>query len=282
MTENLTVLRNALQNISDRRSSTWVHSLEERKLKELEFHDRSRDPKAVESLPQDIFEQLHGNKKYYSTTALSNDYFHEWIRKHSPGKIVLDFACGNGNSTLRAAKAGAKLAIGIDISGISIENAKKRAVESGLTENTYFVQTDCERTELPDNSIDVIICSGMLHHLDLSYAFYEMRRILKPGGVIFSFEALDYNPAIKLYRKLTPQMRTEWEKAHILSYKDIEFAKRFFEVKEIKHWHLFSILGVKTPKLLPLFNWLDTKILAIPGVKLLSWMFTFELHKPLK
>ncbi len=53
---------------------------------------------------------------------------------------------------------------------------------------------------LDDNYIDAIICSGMLHHLDLSYAFLELRRILRAEGkILAAIEALNYNPAIKLY-----------------------------------------------------------------------------------
>ena len=98
-----------------------------------------------------------------------------------------------------------------------------------------FFQADCEDTKLPDSSIDLIICSGMLHHLDLSYVFPELRRVLKADGKILAIEALDYNPAIKLYRLITPDMRTEWEKAHILSFSDLEFAKRYFNVKNVKY-----------------------------------------------
>ena len=78
---------------------------------------------------------------------------------------------------------------------------------------------------------------------------------------------------------MTPQMRTEWERAHILSYKDITFAKRFFNVKEIKHWHLFSIMGTFVPIVLPFLNMLDKIILQLPFIKMMSWMFTFKLHK---
>ncbi len=262
------------------REAGWLQSLEERKLKELEFHNRDRDKTVVENLPQDIYEQLHGNKKYYRTTQLSGDYVRNWIATNAKGKVFLDYACGNGLNALFAARSGAALAIGIDISDISVRNATQKAREEGLSENTRFLQADCENTGLPDNSIDVIICSGMLHHLDLNFAFPELRRILKPGGVILGVEALDYNPVIKLYRMRTPQMRTEWEKAHILSYKDIRFARKFFEVQNIKHWHLFSIAGVKLPALLPLFNLLDQIVLKLPLIKLMSWMFTFELRKP--
>jgi hypothetical protein len=87
------------------------------------------------------------------------------------------------------------------------------------------------------------------------------------------------NPLIKLYRNLTPQMQTEWEKNHILSYRDIGFAKRFFDVREIKHWHLTSIAGAYWPSALPALNGIDRLCMQIPLLKRMSGMFTFELHK---
>ncbi len=119
----------------------------------------------------------------------------------------------------------------------------------------------------------------MLHHLDLSYAFPELRRILKPGGKILAVEALDYNPAIKLYRTLTPAMRTDWEKAHILSLKDIKFAKRLFDMGVINYFHVLGYIGGKIPILMYPMDLIDRVLEKIPLVKLLSWMFTFELIK---
>lgn len=268
-----------LKILDSRNKNDLLTGLEERKLKELEFHNRDRDKNFTSKLSQDTYEKLHGNKKFYSTVQLSASYVDNWIKQHGKGKIFLDYACGNGLNAIKAAKAGAELAIGIDISNVSVENARNVAKEQALDNNTCFIQGDCENTGIPPNSIDLCICSGMLHHLDLSYAFYELRRILKPGGVILAVEALDYNPLIKLYRNLTPDMRTEWEKAHILSYKDLTFAERFFDVKVVRHWHLFSIAGVFVPFLLPLFNRIDSVLLKLPVIKMLSWMFTFELHK---
>lgn len=276
---NKEALLEELETLSQKTNDEWMSKLEERKLKELEFHNLDRDKKIVNELPKDTYEKLHGNKKFYRTVRLSSEYVDDWIKQHSPKKIFLDYACGNAFNAIKAAKAGADLAIGLDISDISIRNAYRFAQEQSVSSNTYFLQGDCENTGLPDNCIDVAICSGMLHHLDLSYAFYELRRILKPGGIILGVEALDYNPLIKLYRNRTPQMRTEWEKAHILSYKDITFASRFFEVKEVKHWHFFSIAGVYFPFFLPLFDRIDSLILRIPLLKMMSWMFSFEMHK---
>lgn len=267
----------AIEMITDQQ---WLDSLNERKRKELEFHDADRDTSRIESLDKDTHEKLYGNRKYYQATGLSSAYVDNWIREHVKDKFFLDYACGNGGNAIKAAKYGATLAIGLDISRVSVENAKKEAKKQALDRNTYFIQADAENTMLPDNSIDVIICSGMLHHLNLSYAFPELRRILRPAGKILAVEALNYNPAIKLYRYLTPQMRTDWEKAHILSLNDIRFAKRFFEIGEIRYWHITSIFAPYMMFALPALNWVDKFLTRIPIVKLMAWIFTFELIKP--
>jgi ubiquinone/menaquinone biosynthesis C-methylase UbiE len=272
-------LREHLRKMESISDESWLASLDERKRKELEFHDLHRDQSKIEKLDQDTYEQLYGNHKYYAATEYSTSYFNDRIRAHSRGRIVLDYACGNGGNAIRAAKAGAALAIGIDISRVSVQNARASAAKEGVGDNTYFVQADAENTKLPDASIDCIICAGMLHHLDLKYAFPELSRILAPGGRILAMEALDYNPAIKLYRQLTPNMRTEWEKSHILSLKDIRAAKAYFDIGEIRYWHIASIAGGKFPSLLPALNGLDRILTKIPLVRLMAWIFTFELLK---
>jgi ubiquinone/menaquinone biosynthesis C-methylase UbiE len=271
------LLRGSLQEISQIPSGQWLESLDDRKRKELEFHDRDRDRALIKTLDQDTYERFYGNKKYYRATSTSKDYVDNWIRTRAPGKVFLDYACGNGVNAIKAAQAGAGLSIGLDISPVSVSNARDDAARAGASANTYFIQADAENTKLPDQSIDVIICSGMLHHLDLSKAFPELARILAPGGTILGIEALDYNPLIKLYRYLTPDMRTEWEKAHILSLKDIRFARQFFDVGAVKYWHVASIAGGKFPFLLPLLERLDTVLTRLPLVQLLAWIFTFEL-----
>lgn len=274
-------LRAHLQQIAEIPDSEWLSSLDDRKRKELEFHDQDRDRTKAEQLrqtDQDTYEKIYGNRKYYAVTEPSTRYVRDWIARVSPGKVFLDYACGNGANAIRAAKAGAALAIGIDISSVSVENARRDAAKEGLSDRCTFVQADAENTKLPDHSIDAVICSGMLHHLDLSYAFPELRRILAPNGRIMAVEALDYNPMIKLYRMLTPQMRTEWEKAHILSLKDVRFAERFFTVGEIRYWHIASIASGKFPALAKPLAGLDMILTRIPLVQLMAWIFTFELH----
>ena len=258
----------------------WVKNLSIRKLKELEFHDRDRDQTFVDEVKEssDTFEKFYGNKKFYSITERSTQYMENWIKINSKNKIFLDYACGEGLMAIKAAKNGAKISLGLDISNVSIQNARKHAFEKNI-KNVEFFQADAEDTKLPDNSIDTIICSGMLHHLDLSFAFPELRRILKPGGKILALEALDYNPLIKIYRIMTPDMRTEWEKAHILSLKDVDFASRFFKINSIKYWHITAYIGVKLKILKPLLCKIDPFLERVPFLQRMGWMFTFELEK---
>jgi ubiquinone/menaquinone biosynthesis C-methylase UbiE len=265
-----------LDDISRITNQQWLQSLNDRKLKELQFHNADRDKQRIKDLDSDTYEKFYGNKKFYKTVNKSKKYLADWIKSEAKGKVFLDYACGNGNNALLAAQAGALLSIGLDISDVSISNAKEEANRLGLT-NVYFLQADAENTMIPDDSVDIIICSGMLHHLDLSYAFPELRRILAEDGKILVCEALDYNPFIKLYRFLTPLMRTEWEKAHILSMKDVRFAKHFFCVRNIRYWHIAGYLGAYVPFIQPVLNAVDQVLSRIPVIRLMAWIFTFEL-----
>jgi SAM-dependent methyltransferase len=272
---DIAALREALEKCKARSNESWLASLNSRKVAESQFHNEWRDD-PEKSLPV---------QKYYSTANLSGDYVHDWIKKNVPGKIFLDYACGPGTRALEAGKMGAGLSIGLDISPSCVHHAEQKARDAGLSGNTFFMQGDCENTGLPNNSIDVILCSGMLHHLDLSYAFPELRRILKPGGKILAVEALRYNPVFQLYRMLTPSLRTVWEKHHILTLGDVRFAKRFFEVRQIRYWHLFSLMSVllrRTPLFRPalaMFNAIDRVVLRIPPISYMAWIFTFEMVK---
>lgn len=275
----LAALKTALSEVDRISDAEWQKSLNHRKLAELQFHDEHRDRERAAKVDQDTYERFYGNKKYYAATRESKTYVEKWIAREAPGRVFLDYACGDGVNAIRAAKAGAALAIGIDISPTSVQNARNDAEAAGVSGNTYFVQADAENTKLPNTSVDRIICSGMLHHLDLSYAFPELRRILASKGKILAVEALDYNPAIKLYRMRTPEMRTDWEKAHILSLKDVRFAERFFDVGDIKYWHITSILSPHVGPAAPLLHGIDRLLTKLPLFQLMAWIFTFELMK---
>lgn len=275
-----------LEKLRSRSSEDFLAILDERKRQERQWANFSRDQQGPQAV-HGTNEQRRANFKWYSTTKVSLDYRDGWLAERVPGKVFLDYACGNGAETIKAARMGAAVAVGIDVSNVSVANGAAEAERAGLADRCAFIEGDCEDTGLPANSVDVILCSYMLHHLDLTHAYPELHRILKPGGSILATEALNYNPLIRLYRKLTPELRTEWEKEHILSLQDVRAAKQYFNVGDIRYWHLTSVFGAFVRGIPPVFraampvlNGLDRLLLAIPGVQLMAWQFSFELFKP--
>jgi len=258
----------------------WLSSLSARKRNEMIFHDewRNRHHRSGES-------DERSNEKYYDSIRKVRHYINDWVVNNSGNKIFLDYACGDGLFAISAAQSGAIISIGIDISPTSIANCLLQAEQLGISDVANFIVADCEDTGLPDESIDVVICSGMLHHLKIDLAYKELFRILKPQGKILVIEALSYNPLIKLYRKMTPHLRTEWESKHILSLKDMYVAKKYFELRDIRYWHLISIFatffrGAKYfDSLLGLADRIDNILLKIYPFNLMAWMFSFELVK---
>jgi tRNA/tmRNA/rRNA uracil-C5-methylase (TrmA/RlmC/RlmD family) len=148
-----------LKKMDKNSNEDWMNNIEQRKKEELKFHDKDRDAAIKQNLSKDEYDQIYGNRRFYKVINSSLKYVENWITNNARGKIFLDYACGNGGNAMRAARSGAALSIGIDISRVSIENAKREAEAAGLT-NCIFVQADAENTRLPEKSIDVAICSS--------------------------------------------------------------------------------------------------------------------------
>jgi SAM-dependent methyltransferase len=135
---------------------------------------------------------------------------------------------------------------------------------------------------------DVIVCAGVLHHLDAGRAFQELARVVKPSGQIIAIEALGYNPIIRAYRKLTPHLRTAWEIDHILTRKELKVSRKYFRRLKVNYFHLFSVAATplrNTPFFQPVLrvlNALDRIVLKIPGLQLMAWQMIFVLDKPVK
>lgn len=256
-----------------------------RKQKEIDFHNQRECDRL--RLDRHSFERKYSNKKWYTVVRKSRDHVSEWLRANCPGKSALDYCCGLGGMSVELASHGAHVSA-VDISDQSARTALRALQEAGFGHRSNVYVMDAENLAFARNTFDIIVCSGVLHHLDLERAYRELARVLKPGGKIICMEALGHNPAIALYRRLTPHLRTEWETEHILKIGDVKLARRFFERSEPRFFHLFSIGGVffrRTPlfrPLLTILEVLDGMLLRVPGVKLMAWQVIFELSGPRK
>jgi ubiquinone/menaquinone biosynthesis C-methylase UbiE len=214
-----------------------------------------------------------------SISGLSESYFNELISENSKGNIVLDMACGFGRESIIAAKSKAELVVGIDLSPVSVKEGNELALKNNLN-NIIFSVADCENLYFDDDTFDTIICARMLHHIEFETVMKELQRVLKKDGRVICIEALGINPLLNFYRKVTPEQRTHWETANILTFKHIKVAQKYFKVQNIKYWHFLSPLAKFFRVLLPIFNFLDSNFFSnIPFLNRLAWTFTFELKK---
>ncbi len=93
-----------------------------------------------------------------------------------PPGVALDAACGTGRHAARLAARGHRV-IGVDSSPEMLAHARRRLPEAD------FRQGDLHSLPLPDDHVDVVVCALALVHLpDLTPAFREFARVLRPGG----------------------------------------------------------------------------------------------------
>ncbi len=290
-------------SISD--SDKWFKNLEQRKQEEVLLHDKLRDMNFRKNISEKDAKKFFSNTKMLdgqndsqdslfinnqrwfdnsyllqnSISGLSDVFFNELISSNSRGNIVLDMACGFGRESIIAAKSGAELVVGIDLSPNSVKEGNELAQKNKLN-NIIFSVADCENLYFENNTFDTIICARMLHHIEFETVMKELYRVLKKGGKVICIEALGINPVLNFYRKITPEQRTHWETANILTFKHIKIAKKYFKVENVRFWHYLSPLAKFSRRFLPILNFIDLQLFSrIPFLNRLAWTFTFELKK---
>jgi ubiquinone/menaquinone biosynthesis C-methylase UbiE len=99
-----------------------------------------------------------------------------------PGQDVLDMACGTGNATIPAAKAGARVT-GLDFSADLLAIARERCADSMV--EIDFVEGDAQELPFADASFDrVLSVFGHMFAPDHERTASEMLRVCRPGGTI--------------------------------------------------------------------------------------------------
>jgi SAM-dependent methyltransferase len=101
----------------------------------------------------------------------------------SHGDALLEVGCGTGDDTRRLAELVGERgrAIGVDNSDTMIEEARRRAVGSGLP--VEFRVDDAQRLTFPDATFDATRAERVFQHLaDPVRALRELARVTRPGG----------------------------------------------------------------------------------------------------
>jgi SAM-dependent methyltransferase len=221
---------------------------------------------------------------FYSVSS-SFVFYNQRLVERCTNADVLEYGCGPGSSAFLLARHAAST-VGIDLSDVAIVQAEEQARREDLR-NVKFQVMNAEELQFPDDTFDVICGSAILHHLDLRKAFAELARTLRPGGSAFFVEPLGHNPAINLYRSLTPELRTVDE--HPLLLGDFELAAEYFHGVDARFFQLLTFMAIPF-RTFPFFRRMRLALdrydqalfRTIPYMKRHAWQVVIELSKPKK
>ncbi|MXZ35234.1 MAG: methyltransferase domain-containing protein [Acidobacteria bacterium] len=107
-----------------------------------------------------------------------------------PGMTVVDIGCGNGGPMRRVAREAGVRVVGVNISEVQCNNAKRLNASAGLDD-----MTDCllcsfmEMSTIADKTFDRgYAIESTCHAADKVAAFAEIYRVLKPGALFWGQE----------------------------------------------------------------------------------------------
>jgi ubiquinone/menaquinone biosynthesis C-methylase UbiE len=161
------------------------------------------------------------------------------LEEFLPQARVIDVGCGTGHRVIPIAKHfGVKEYVGLDHSTASLNVAKELAEELDFKQAT-LVEGDIFNLPYQDESFDIVISQGVLHHTSEPYrGFKELVRVCKPGGFV----------DIYLYNKWNHlRHNIQKEKVNRLAGEDIdkrfEVAHRLYGKKPIEEMTPAEIAG---------------------------------------
>ena len=151
------------------------------------------------------------------------------------GKTVLDFGCGTGENIIPLAERGARV-IAMDISPDLIALARKRLNDANL--EARLEVGSAYDTGLPEESVDIIFCIALIHHLDIARVVEEMSRILVKDGVVILQEPIRFSRTYAFLRGLLPAHDDISEFEHPLTREELRTVTERFKVLERRCFRL--------------------------------------------
>jgi SAM-dependent methyltransferase len=127
------------------------------------------------------------------TRPALNPWLEERLDRLAGAGPVLDLGCGRGYWMEHLARRG--------IAAVGVEHDRTRAVVAARF--GPVAAGDGARLPLADASVGLVWCLHVLHHLpDPARVLAEVRRVLRPGGVLVMAESVEDNPLLRAGRRL--------------------------------------------------------------------------------
>jgi demethylmenaquinone methyltransferase / 2-methoxy-6-polyprenyl-1,4-benzoquinol methylase len=110
------------------------------------------------------------------------------LKEHHP-ETILDVATGTADFAIAALKANPKKITGVDISDQMLAVGREKIAKLGHSDKIELLSGDSENLKFQDNYFDAVIVSfGVRNFENLEKGMSEIRRVLKPGGLLIVLE----------------------------------------------------------------------------------------------
>ena len=125
-----------------------------------------------------------GIDRYWRNKLISS--LAPYAAKNNGTTKILDIATGTGDlAILEAKKLKPEMVLGVDISEGMMAIGKEKVAKKGLSDIVSFSKEDATQMTFADDSFHIATASfGIRNFENLDAALLEIRRILKPGGVL--------------------------------------------------------------------------------------------------
>ncbi|MBU0859882.1 MAG: methyltransferase domain-containing protein [Alphaproteobacteria bacterium] len=122
---------------------------------------------------------------YPRWSTIDSSVRYDGLRTLPAGARILNAGCGTGMQSVQCQMTFPQAELtAVDLSLASLAYAKRQATQMGLPA-IKFAQADILQLESCGETFDVIISSGVLHHIaDPEKGWHILRNILKPGGMM--------------------------------------------------------------------------------------------------
>ncbi|WP_339799437.1 class I SAM-dependent methyltransferase [Paenibacillus sp. FSL R5-0744] len=130
---------------------------------------------------------------------------------------------------------------GCRVTAVEPNPEMRTAAEEKFAKDNHFraLPGSAEKTELPDQSVDFIVCAQAFHWFDRDAAQLEFKRILKPGGkavLIWNSRRTYGTPFLEEYEQLVQTFGTDYTQ---VNHKNItpEILSSFFKAGQMQVAH---------------------------------------------
>jgi ubiquinone/menaquinone biosynthesis C-methylase UbiE len=132
---------------------------------------------AAEADDYDAMDHSHVNQAFVT----------DLLHLRNPFTTILDVGTGTAQIPLELCRRQLEVnVVAIDMARTMLQIGQRNIERAGVAERIKLQRCDAKRIPFPDRSFDAVMSNSIVHHIPEPFTVLaEMRRVVKPGGLLF-------------------------------------------------------------------------------------------------